>query len=374
MTLVYGDMKIELPIANLSNQALLEETERLAGSLMHATALLVAALAEVDARRLWADVGCSSLYEYCTRVLRFSEQEAYLRMEAARVAQDYPVVLSLIDHGDLTLTNVGLLKPHLTPENHAAVLEAACGQSKREVTRQVAALRGGDDPTPFIASMMPISADHFRLTVDIPDATCDKLQYATDLLRHTLPDGDVAEVLDRALTALLRDLERSKYAATNTPRMPRDVAAGSRSIPASVRRAVWQRDGGRCAFVGTRGRCRATAFLEFHHLTPFAVGGQATIENIELRCAAHNRREAELFFGAGMASVVRETSAEYGELGLDLVARSMVSKISDQKPGGNPVDPIAPRAAHLTCPPQGVTRRLAPDLPGAAPVIARDGA
>ena len=58
----------------------------------------------------------------------------------------------------------------------------------------------------------------------------------------------------------------------------------SRAIPAAVRRAVWGRDEGRCAFVGTHGRCRETAFLEYHHRQPFAAGGKATVENIELRC------------------------------------------------------------------------------------------
>ena len=312
MTMVYGDMKAELPIAHLSNQALLEETERLASKVRRATARLIAALAEVDARRLWADEGCSSLYDYCTRVLRFSEQEAYLRIEGARVALRFPDVLPMLDDGDLTLTNVGLLKPHLTPENHAALLEAARGKSKREVTRQVAALRDAEGACPEpVATIIPISASRFRLTVDIEDETFDKLQRAIDLLRHAVPNGDVAQVLERALTSLLRDLDRIKWAATLKPHEPREISSPSRYIPACVRGAVWRRDGGRCAFVGARGRCCATAFLEFHHLTPFALGGASAVDNIELRCRAHNQREAELFFGAAMPDVVREEMTVY---------------------------------------------------------------
>ena len=318
--MVYGDMNVELPIAHLSNQALLEETERLASNVRRATARLIAALAEVDARRLWADEGCSSLYDYCTRVLRFSEQEAYLRIEAARVALRFPDMLPMLDDGELTLTNVGLLKPHLTLENHAALLEAARGKSKREVTRQVAALRDDEgECAESVATIIPISASRFRLTVDIEDETYDKLERATDLLRHSVPDGDVAHVLERALTSLLRDLGRTKWAATLRPHEPRDVSPGSRYIPAFVRRAVWKRDGGRCAFMGSRGRCCATAFLEFHHLTPFALGGASTVDNIELRCRAHNQREAELFFGAAMPDVVKEEMPAYGGLGPDLV-------------------------------------------------------
>ena len=96
-------------------------------------------------RKLWADEGCSALYTYCTQVLRFSEQEAYLRMEAARVAQQFPAVLEMLATGELSLTNVGLLKPHLTVENHIELLDAARCKSRREVARQVAALRDSGD-------------------------------------------------------------------------------------------------------------------------------------------------------------------------------------------------------------------------------------
>ena len=318
--MVYGDMKVAIPIAHLSNVALLEETERLAANVRRATARLIAALAEVDARKLWADSGCSSLFAYCTRVLHFSEQEAYLRIEAARVAQRFPVALGMLDDGELTLTNMGLLKPHLTDENHAALLDAARGKSKREVARQMAVLRGDGAVSEFTCWIVPVCADRFRLTVEIADSTYDKLQRTTDLLRHALPDGDIAQVLDRALTSLLRDLERAKWAATTAPRKSQQPASASRRIPASVRRAVWQRDGGCCAFVGALGRCNATAFLEFHHVKPFARGGPSTVDNIELRCRAHNQREAELFFGEVLVGMVRERTPIYGgPLGPDLV-------------------------------------------------------
>jgi hypothetical protein len=70
------------------------------------------------------------------------------------------------------------------------------------------------------------------------------------------------------------------------------------SIRIPTERAVWLRDGGQRAFVARRGRrCDGRAFLEFHHLRPFAAGGDATIDNIELRCRAHNAYEADLFYG-----------------------------------------------------------------------------
>ena len=88
---------------------------------------------------------------------------------------------------------------------------------------------------------------------------------------------------------------------TKSPGVGAAESSDSRAIPAAVRRAVWARDGGRCAFVGTHGRCTETAFLEYHHRQPFAAGGKATVENIELRCRAHNAYEAQLFFTGDVA-------------------------------------------------------------------------
>ncbi|HEU4798896.1 MAG TPA: HNH endonuclease, partial [bacterium] len=139
---------------------------------------------------------------------------------------------------------------------------------------------------------------------------CEKLRLAQDLLRHQVPDGDLGQVIDRALTALLRDLTRQKFAATDRPhetamdrshrsneRKGGGIVPNSRHIPAEVRRTVWSRDGGQCAFVAHTGRrCTARAFLEFHHVVPHSAGGEATVENIQLRCRGHNGYEAELYF------------------------------------------------------------------------------
>ena len=331
MTMVYGDMKIDFPITHLSNQALLEETARLANATRRTVATLVAALAEVDARKLWADVGCSSLYTYCTQVLHFSEQEAYLRMEAARVVRQWPVVLEMLADGGMTLTNIGLLKPHLTDANHLQLLEAARGKSKLEVARQMAALCEvtSDSHPPRIT---PLSVNRYWISFEIDGHTYDRLQRATDLLRHAVPDGDVGKVFDRALVSLLRDLERAKCGATDAPRGNYRASPETRYISAWVRRYVWRRDEGRCAFVGTSGRCTERAFLEFHHVKPFAYGGKSTIDNIQLRCRSHNQREAELL-GMAMPGVVREKPARYAELGPDLVPSVCNSEMSAERIG-----------------------------------------
>ena len=115
--------------------------------------------------------------------------------------------------------------------------------------------------------------------------------------------------------------ERTKLAAASRPRASRQLRPRSPTIPAAIKRAVWKRDGGRCAFVGANDRCSETGFLEFHHVMPYADGGDATVSNIELRCRAHNAYEAEQHFGT---LLVREARGRFWstKLGPDLVLRA----------------------------------------------------
>jgi 5-methylcytosine-specific restriction endonuclease McrA len=291
-------------------------------------------LAELDARRLYLGEGCSSLFSYCTQVLHLSEHAAYHRIEAARAARQFPVVL--VAEGALTLTNVALLRAHLTADNHQQLLAAARQRTKRDVEQQIACLAPKPDARPLVrklaapappvpqaalltgdaetevlvapkvvaaavesrprALVAPTAPDRYLVKVTISAETHAKLRRAQDLLRHTLPTGDHAAILDRALTLLVDHLERQKVGRTSRAKSPveprpRTHRANTRHIPAAVRREVWRRDEGRCAFEGPRGRCRETGRLEFHHLQPFAEGGPATVANLSLRCRAHNGYE-----------------------------------------------------------------------------------
>jgi hypothetical protein len=333
----------------MSDDDLLAETRRLAAAERGVKAELIRALREMDARRLYLGQGCSSLFAYCTRVLHLSEHAAYGRIEAARCARRVPLVVNLLEAGDITLTTITLLAPHLTAENHRALLDEARHCSRRDVERIVARLRPQPDvpasvrklpgpaarrapavvppalvghsaapapdpaPPPVAAPqaqpsracVKPLAPARYALRLTIGQDAHDLLELVRALLRHAVPDGDLAVVFERALRALLRELERTRLAAATRPRVPRPVSKRSRHVPAAVRRAVWTRDGARCAFVGADGlRCDSTAFLELHHLVPFAEGGSSTEANLSVRCKAHNRHEADRWFGP---MVVRET-------------------------------------------------------------------
>jgi len=173
----------------------------------------------------------------------------------------------------------------------------------------------------------PLAPERYKVQFTVSRDTHEKLRRVQDLLRHSIPSGDPAAIFDRALTLLLADLERARLAAVARPRGARPVPAGSRHIPAAVRREVWKRDDGRCAFVGAHGRCPERGFLEFHHVEPYAVGGPSTVDNVEVRCRAHNVHEAEQYFGSRLPLLVKETRTSYGlELGPDRVRRQATAR------------------------------------------------
>jgi hypothetical protein len=132
----------------------------------------------------------------------------------------------------------------------------------------------------------------FALQVTIATSTRDKLRHAQELLSHSVPSGDLAVVLDRALDALIAQLEKRKFAATSKPR-PCKGSTNPRYIPANVKRAVHERDGGRCTFVSDSGkRCDSRARLEYDHIDEVA-RGLPTVDGVRLRCRAHNQYTAE---------------------------------------------------------------------------------
>lgn len=332
---------------HLTNSELIAAVSKYAATEREATAQLIASLAEFDRRRLYLDEGFNSLFDYCRVVLRLSEHAAYGRIEAARAARDFPCVIARLEDGRLSLTNLSLLRRHLTSANHAALLDEAQYKRKQDVELIVARLAPKPDapsivrrlpapiarpaatpltleptapaikisdsaakalstlpalppPTPVLSPpprppvVAPLSPERYKIQITVDAEARDLLRQAQDLMRHTLPSGDPAAIISRALRVLVDDLLRKKTAATSRPARPRAIENGSRAIPASVRREVWKRDRGECAFEGVRGRCGARGALEYHHVIPYALGGEATAANIELRCRAHNAYQARL--------------------------------------------------------------------------------
>jgi len=342
---------------------------------------LIAHLGEVDARRLYLEQALPSMFHYCVAVLHFAEGVAYKRIAVARAARRHPELLAALESGDVHLTAASLIAPHLADGKTAEWLALARHKTAHEIRQQIVdrkpkpnvstSVRRSPTPRPVTepnnratrregrhaavrelialptavpastppphqssrrrspgsaepskARCEPLGAERYCVRFVADNETHAQLQELRSLLRFSIPDGDVAKILARAIDALLQQVRRQKIGSCSSPRsartstpefevVPSDAAKkSSRHIPAAIRREVWKRDGGRCTFLSRKGRqCGSAQFLEFHHQLPWARCREHTPSNIALRCRAHNQYEAELAFGIEHVAQFRKGSA-----------------------------------------------------------------
>jgi hypothetical protein len=146
----------------------------------------------------------------------------------------------------------------------------------------------------------PLSAEHFRVQFTADRALRDKLEQAQQLLRHQVPDGNLATIFERALDLLIGEIKKQRFGLGRKarPRTPTAGAVPSRHVPAAIRRAVYERDGGQCSFVDPRGRrCPERGFLEIDHVAGFARQPEHSVQSCRLLCRFHNGHAAELLYG-----------------------------------------------------------------------------
>jgi hypothetical protein len=152
----------------------------------------------------------------------------------------------------------------------------------------------------------PLSADRFGVRFTADAEFRELLEEVRALASHREPSGDLMSLMKRGLEAYRRELKKERFGMGKKPRRVRsrraddsEPASRSRYVPAVVAREVYLRDGGCCTFCSDDGRrCGARRFLELDHVTPWAVGGESTVENLRLRCRAHNQHAARRYFGA----------------------------------------------------------------------------
>jgi hypothetical protein len=334
----------------MSDREVVERLEELVREERRLTAAVLAHLGEVEARRLYLPAACSSMHVYCMRVLGMSEDQAFKRIRAARAMRRFPMIATAVEDGRLHLSGVVLLAPHLTDENAEELVAEASGKSKagieillarrapksdvperlERVAEQTVLVAPGParcaavevapgppgpvDRAERTANVRPLAPERFALQVTISEATQKKLVRAQALLRHQVPSGDLAEVLDRALDALLDRLEGRKLGKTKAPRKARPSRV-KRYVPRAVRRQVVARDGARCSFVAKDGRrCEEVGFLELDHVVPVSRGGQSSAEEVRVLCRAHNQFEAERILGREAVAAGRAARASDDDL------------------------------------------------------------
>jgi Domain of unknown function (DUF222) len=318
-----------------------------------AMADFLVALAEFDQRRLWAELGHANVFSYLTRDLGLSNGAAAYRKTAAELVGRYPEVAEALRRGDLCITSVVALAKVITAENRGQVLPRFFRLSKREAAEVVAELKPNEAPPmrvvvtavappaprtldlrgacppgpsgnlteisrladrvdanstirergslprcePKPATEEPLTADLRRLHLTVSKRFLDKLAAARDALSHSKPGATTEELLEAGLDLVLaQDAKRKALVAK-----PRNTPPPSTTdrVPAHMRRAVFERDGGRCQVpLASGGVCGSTYRVQIgHYPTPRALGGLPTLDNLRCECLPHNQEQANRDFG-----------------------------------------------------------------------------
>ncbi|HET9555307.1 MAG TPA: HNH endonuclease signature motif containing protein [Anaeromyxobacteraceae bacterium] len=347
--------------AMLADAALAHRLVELAGNERAVQVEFLLHLAEYDRREAWLAAGYGSLWSYCRSALHLREGAAWRRIQAMRVLRRLPDLAEPLRSGMLCLTTVALLDPVLTEVNAAELVARAAYKSKAEVEALVvtlkprsaprdgvrrlperevataaslplAAAQRGPEPeaawaapvlseapapavepptaapsAPARPSVRPVAADTWSLRVTIDAAFKEELDRLTELLSHKVPGGELSAVLREAVKCAIEKHAKRRGAVEPARKRAKKKAPASPSAPpsqrrepptAEVRRQVWKRDRGCCAWVGPDGhRCGSRWRLQLDHIEAAALGGPSTVENLRLTCARHNRLHAEQTFG-----------------------------------------------------------------------------
>ncbi len=297
-------------LSEISNEKLVAKLNEFKDTENHTVANIVYYLSELDNRRLYRDLGYSSLFSYCTDALGYSESAAYRRVQAARFLRTNPEIYDSIKSGKLSLSAVAEIAKIKENTAKNELLKKSEGKSVRAVQVLVAnyqtpvkskretiriknviakSVMVSDEPTLFSPQVDSIQTkETYSITLEVDKDFMNFLNEAKALMGHR----PTSEVLRKTMSEFVeRRTTIKRKVAEATP-------INSRSIPKSVKLSVMHRDEKQCTFVSKDGkRCTEKHALQFDHKVPYAVGGSNSRDNIRLLCKAHNLLQAERFFG-----------------------------------------------------------------------------
>ena len=307
-------------LRNLSDESLISETKTLVQDERRVSLAILHHLREIDRRRLFAGLGYSSLYEYCTRVFGYAEASAQRRIQAARLLADCPELAPQIESGSLSLSVLSQAQTFFRREairdvrEKREILKTLEHQSSRQAERKLLTL--ASEPAKHLPEKVRAISDTHS---EVRFTAAAELIAQIEELKNLLGEASMKNVIAYAVkTALEKKRPKTpKAIPTDSPPAPEVT---TRYIPVAVKRFIWARDLGQCRHVEPKSgrRCSSRFGLEFDHLKPYALGGGNTPENLALKCKAHNTWSAIGAFGQAQMARFKPTLRQIGLLNLSL--------------------------------------------------------
>ena len=271
---------------------------------------LIAHLQEFEGRRLFSEYGYDSMFSYCIKELRYTEQETIYRLRTSRLIKKCPELATSLKNGEINLTQAQMLNTFINnQEKQGKSLDktqmlATADQIKNKSAKEsmsILNLIEGKSPVKKENSLREIGDGNYLLKVTINNETAQLLKKIQGLLAHkkTIDANNLEEVINRMCELSLDELEPPPPSSTSVNTSEDSTKNKSRYIPAVVKSIDYHRANGQCEYVSPNGKkCNAIHALEYSHITPFAYGGGSSADNLKLYFRNHNQRDAINIFGA----------------------------------------------------------------------------
>lgn len=294
--------------ANMDDSELLLKVKELSRQERKLQVELLWHLLEIQRRKLFLERGFQSLFEYAVKELGYSHSAAYRRIQAMRLLESVPEVADKIESGVINLSTATQIQNFIKTERknggevnfkrRVEMVNAIENKSTREVEKQLIALKPENVLRPEKLRM--VTPEIIELRLMIPDNLKDKMDKLRQIFSHRIPDMTYLALMEYLVTQALNKIERRPPNAARIPEITKKspelngaAVHFSRNIPATVRHAVWVRDGGVCSYrdPSTGRKCGARHFVQVDHIHPWSKGGKHSLENLQLLCAQHNRKK-----------------------------------------------------------------------------------
>ena len=272
-------------LRHLTNATLLADTKLLARTEREVTIKILHHIKEIERRKLYADLGFSSLFDYCLRDLGYSESSATRRIRAARMLGDLPELEIKIQDGSLNLSNINQAIMFFknndieTKDQKIKILSQIENLSYKECEKELMSL-GGIEKVIIKDNQKRLSTNQIRICVTLEEKTSENFEELKNLFGRDKP---LNGLFDFMINAAKQELEKKKFHLYKRSRASQPISNVNRVITAAIKREVYLRDQ-RCTQCGTTHR------LQFDHQIPFALGGNSTSKNIRLLCFNCNQR------------------------------------------------------------------------------------
>jgi 5-methylcytosine-specific restriction endonuclease McrA len=255
---------------------------------------IIKVLQEIDSQDIYRDLGYSSLFDYATTCLGFTDSVAYGFITVARKALEIPELFEALTHGVITVNTAKRITSAMTQENAAFLLEKASTMTQRELEREVAQINPRFEVK---ESARYISRERLEIKLCLSDEVLTKLQRVQNLesQKQRRPCNMEATIETMVEEYLKRHdpIQKAERAQSRKQKpFARRVQNKSRApIPKATKHEVNLRDKAQCTFINptTNLKCTNQRWLEVHHIKPVSLGGENTTNNLTTLCSGHHK-------------------------------------------------------------------------------------